>query len=101
MAIPTSTSPSKLLFVARFDRDGIAWHHLGPHEIVHVTASIGGEPLKPARMIPNRWHEQAGGWSWILHEFDVQPGAASVALNVEAAHPKSVAVTMDVWNTDA
>jgi hypothetical protein len=90
---------SKLLVIARFDRDGIAWHHLAPFLITHVTATAGGEALK-AKTTPRKMHEQAGGWSWILHEFDVPPGAGEIALSVDATHPKSVTVTPEVWHSD-
>ena len=34
----------------------------------------------------------------MLHEFDVPAGVGEVALAVDAAHPKTVAVTMEVWH---
>jgi hypothetical protein len=33
----------------------------------------------------------------VLHEFDVPRGVGDVALAVDAARPKSVAITFDVW----
>jgi hypothetical protein len=98
-AIPSSSSRTKLLVIARFERDGIAWHTLGPHEIVHVTATIDGKTLEPKRT-PRRWHEEAGGWSWILHEFDLPAKTSEVLLSVNAARPRTVAMFMDVWHSD-
>lgn len=92
--------PSKLLFYTRFDRDGIAWHHLAPFEIIKVSAKWNGKPLE-AKVTPKRWHEEAGAWSWVLHEFDVPAGASEIALAIEAAHSKTVSLTFEAWHADA
>jgi hypothetical protein len=89
--------PSKLFVITRFERDGIAWHHLAPFLINHVTATANGETLN-VKTTPRKMHEQAGGWSWILHEFDVPPGVSEIALAVDSVHPKTVALTMEVWH---
>jgi hypothetical protein len=91
------TSPSKLLIITRMDRDGVAWHHLGPYEIIHVTATAAGKPLD-AKVTPHRWHEEAGGWSWVLHEFSLPPGVARVELTIDALRPKTVTLTTDAWH---
>src|SRR6185312_11519124 len=70
VAVSASKNPSKLLVITRFDREGIAWHHLAPHLITPITATASGKPL-PVQTIPRRMHNQAGAWSWVLHEFDV------------------------------
>ena len=90
--LPPAKSASKLLVITRFDRDGVAWHHLAPFEIVHITATADGKPLE-AKVNPHRWHEEAGGWSWVLHEFNVPVGVARVDLKIDAVHPKTVALT--------
>jgi hypothetical protein len=93
-------SPSKLLFFTRFDRDGIAWHHLAPFEIIKVTATSNGKPLE-MKVTPKRWHEEAGAWSWVLHEFDVPAGVREIALEIKAAHPKTVSLSFEAWHADA
>jgi hypothetical protein len=96
VALDARNSASKLFVIARFDRDGIAWHHLAPFLITHVTATANGEALK-VKTTPHKMHEQAGGWSWILHEFEVPPGVSEIALAVDAVHPKTVAIAWDVY----
>jgi hypothetical protein len=90
---------SKLLVTTRLDRDGIAWHCLAPFEIIHITALADGKPLSN-KVTPNRWHEEAGGWSWVLHEFDLPPGCAGLALQIDTVHPKTVALLTDVWHAE-
>jgi hypothetical protein len=99
IAFPAETSASKLLVITRMDREGIAWHHLAPFEIIHITAMGDHQPLK-LKTTPRKMHEQAGGWSWMLHEFDVPPGLGAVELAVDAVHPKSVSLEFDVWHSD-
>jgi hypothetical protein len=90
---------SKLLVTTRFERDGIAWHHLAPYLITHVMATAGDKPLS-VKTTPRKMHEQAGAWSWVLHEFDVPAGTGEVSVAVKAVHPKSVAVSVEVWHSD-
>ena len=97
--IVASKEASKLLVVARFDRDGIAWHHLAPHLIVKVVAKANGKTLN-VKTTPRRMHEQAGAWSWLVHEFDVPAGVRDVELSVEAVHPANVTMGMEVWHCD-
>lgn len=96
-ALNPAQSASKLLVITRFDRDGVAWHHLAPFEIVHINATAKGKPLE-SKTNPRRWHEEAGGWSWMLHEFDVPPSVENVALQIDAVHPKTVALTIETWH---
>ncbi len=91
--------PSNLIIATRFERDGIAWHHLAPFTIITAAATVRGESLK-VKTTPHKVHEQAGGWSWIVHEFNIPAGVAQVAVTVEATHPKSVALSFDVWHSD-
>jgi hypothetical protein len=101
LVLPPRENPSKLLVITRFDRDGIAWHHLAPFEIIRITAmASGGEKLN-TKVTPRKWHEQAGGWSWVLHEFDLPPGAHQIALVVDAVHPRTVLIAWEVWHSDA
>jgi hypothetical protein len=93
-------SASKMFVITRFDRAGIAWHHLAPFLIVTVKASAAGTTLK-RKTTPRKMHEQAGGWSWILHEFDVPADVDEVALTAEVVHPRTVSVTMEVWHGDS
>lgn len=96
---PASSAPSKLLVVSRTDRAGIAWHHLAPFTIIQVAATGQGKPLE-VKTTPHTVHEQAGGWSWMLHEFDVPPGCGTVELKVNSCLPKSVDLASEVWHTD-
>jgi hypothetical protein len=99
VATPVGKSASKLLVIPRTDRDGIAWHHLAPFLIQTVTATAGGKQLT-VKTTPTRVHEEAGGWSWMLHEFDVPPGVGEVAITIEMVHPKSVSIATGVWHSD-
>jgi hypothetical protein len=45
-------------------------------------------------------HEEAGAWSWILHEFDVPPGVTEIELSADVTHPKTVAISWDFWQSD-
>jgi hypothetical protein len=96
IALQARKQPTKLFVITRFDRDGIAWHHLAPFLISHVIATANGETLK-LKTTPRKMHEQAGGWSWMLHEFDVPPGLSEVSLAADVVHPKTVAVAWDVY----
>lgn len=98
VAIPASESASKLMVIVKMDREGIAWHHLAPYLIIRATASGDGKAIKAIRIVPHRMHEQAGAWSWILHEFDLPAGIKDVSLQVDACHPKSVSLSMEVWH---
>ena len=81
--IVSSKEPTKLLVVARFDRDGVAWHHLAPQLIVKIAATADGQTLK-VKTTPHHMHEQAGAWSWLVHEFDVPAGVDDVELSIDA-----------------
>lgn len=92
--------PSKLLIITRFDREGIAWHHLAPFEIVKIVATGSAKPLD-GKTNPRRWHEEAGAWSWMLHELDVPAGSREIALAIDASRPKTVSLTIEAWHADA
>ena len=99
IALEKYDGASKLIVIASFDREGIAWHHLAPFLITQITATAGSETLK-AKTTPRKMHEQAGGWSWVLHEFDVPPGTREITLSVDAVHPRTVAVSLEIWHSD-
>jgi hypothetical protein len=99
VALSPAQKGSKLLVISRTEREGIAWHHLAPFTIVKVVANADWKPLE-AKTTPKKVHEQAGGWSWMLHEFDLPAGCEKVHLSVDANHPKTVALGFDVWQSD-
>lgn len=91
--------PTKLIVVARMVREGIAWHHLAPFEIIHISAKHGDKPLA-AKVTPRKMHEEAGAWSWLVYEFDVPAGCDHATVDVDACRPKSVEISFDVWRTE-
>jgi hypothetical protein len=99
VSLSATKLPSKLIVVTQFERDGIAWHHLAPFEIVRIAARNGDKILN-AKVTPRRMHEEAGAWSWVVYEFDVPPGCEQVNLDVDACHPKTVALKFNVWHSD-
>lgn len=99
LSLEKRDKPTKLLVIARFDREGIAWHHLAPFTIVTATATSNGKPLE-VKTTPHIVHEEAGGWSWILNAFDLPPGTGDVSVAVNSYHPKTVTVSMEVWHAD-
>ena len=87
------------LFVsAILSRDGIYWHHHALFDIVLVHGSLNSEDL-PVRTTPSRWHEEAGGWSWILFEIPLVGSdfAREISLEIEAYLPKSVDMNLRAW----
>ncbi len=87
-----------LLVIARLSREGMWWHHHCLYDIIRLRATLRGEEL-PVTSTPQRWHEQAGGWSWILFELLVRPDAISceICLEIEAYLPKTVDIKLQTW----
>ncbi len=67
-------SAASLDVVVRLARDGMFWHHHALFDVIQLTAEAGGKPI-PSSVLPNRWHEQAGGWSWILFRLPLEAHA--------------------------
>jgi hypothetical protein len=99
ITLPPLKTISKLIVVTTLQRDGIAWHHLAPFEIVHVTAQASNKQLT-GKVTPRRMHEEAGAWSWVVYEFDVPPDCQHVDLTVDGCHPKSVALDFEIWQAE-
>jgi hypothetical protein len=94
---PVAENDVALLLMAQLARDGTAWHHHALFDIVRLVARTGSREL-PMRTAPERWHEQAGGWSWILFTIPLEPGAQrTVSLEVDTYLPASVAATWQAW----
>jgi hypothetical protein len=87
---------AELIVAARLSRDGMAWHHHALFDVIRLEAEVDGQP-KPAAVLPNRWHEQAGGWSWILFRLPLEPGAGQVSLRVQACLPETVDIGFEAW----
>jgi hypothetical protein len=91
-------SPATLDVIVRLSRDSVFWHHHALFDIIQLTAEVNGEAIPPTH-IPNRWHEQAGGWSWILFRLplDARTIASQVQLHVRAYLPASVDAQFEAW----
>ncbi|MBI4529957.1 MAG: hypothetical protein HY709_00390 [Candidatus Latescibacteria bacterium] len=96
--LPPVGSSTSLLVVVRLLRDGICWHHTGPFEIVRLSAILEGQRL-PCRHTPDRWHEQAGAWSWIVFELSLTPceRAGEARFELKAFLPRSVETEVETW----
>ena len=102
MDVPASkgNEPSAMALdiVVRLSRDGIFWHHHALFDIIRLSAEIEGRAMA-ATVTPNRWHEQAGGWSWITFHLPLQahPLPAQVQLRLSACVPESVDARVEAW----
>lgn len=95
--VPSRDRASEVLLAATLARDGVCWHHHALYGIVRLAATVDGEPL-PVHATPHRWHEEAGGWSWILFRLPLQPGpACRIALSLETDLPETVETACSVW----
>jgi hypothetical protein len=96
--LPPLDEKRALLVIARLSRGGVFWHHHAIFDIVRLTVGSGYEHL-PFRATPDRWHEQAGGWSWILFEVPLHKSSKGrqLSLDFQAYLPESVDVEFQVW----
>ncbi|MDO8686089.1 MAG: hypothetical protein Q7J78_05395, partial [Clostridiales bacterium] len=90
--------PRTILIGASLTRAGIYWHHHALFDIIKLKGTLNEKELA-FQSTPHRWHEEAGGWSWILFELllDSESSARNVTLEIEAYLPKSVDLKLDVW----
>ena len=99
LELPPLGTGTRLFIVARLARGGIHWHHRAPCDIIHLKAALGGVSLPIPSSLPNRWHEQAGSWSWLLFELglDSSDVSAAVTLEIETCLPESVNAEFAAW----
>ena len=102
LMVPAAPEPGRseitLDVVIRLSRDGMFWHHHALFDVIQLAAEVDGKAL-PASVLPNRWHEQAGGWSWIQFRLplDARELPAQLELALSACLPESVEVCCEVW----
>jgi hypothetical protein len=98
LVVPPRGVASHLLVVAQVSRDGVYWHHRALFDIIRLQATLNGQPVTVATT-PRRWHEQAGGWSWITFSIALDPAdqPAHVDLEVRVCLPRSVSLEWQVW----
>jgi hypothetical protein len=91
-------STASLDVVIRLARDGMFWHHHALFDVIELAAEIDGQTI-PASVLPNRWHEQAGGWSWIRFRLPLEARAlpARLQLQLNACLPESVDARFEAW----
>lgn len=89
--LPPMPDTCAMLLICQADREGVYWHHHALYDIILPRVVLDGS-LLGFRSTPHRWHEEAGGWSWILFEASV--GACSstrtASLEVTAYLPDGV-----------
>lgn len=100
LAVPPRRGAARLVVAARVSRDGVFWHHRALFDIIRLQATLDGQPVAVATT-PHRWHEQAGGWSWIAFSTELPPGAQPGRLDVaaEVCLPQSVTLEWQAWLT--
>jgi hypothetical protein len=90
-----------LLVIVQLSRNGIYWHHQCLYDIVKLTATVGEHQLA-ITSLPYRWHEEAGGWSWIHFRIPipVENAADYIDLRLDTYLPADVdaEITMRVFN---
>ncbi len=96
--LPVIAAPSTLIVVAQMSRAGVYWHHHALFDIIGLRATLAGRKV-PITTTPVRWHEQAGGWSWITFQCSLattsQP--TRIALDVQLCLPVSVEAMWSAW----
>jgi len=93
VALPRMQTAGALLLICQTARDGIFWHHHALYDIIIPRLTVNGAVLETSST-PHRWHEEAGGWSWILFDAQVPAGGAGDAeLEVSAYLPDGVDVS--------
>ncbi len=100
--LPALSDPDRsqvsLDLIVRLARDGVFWHHHALFDIIRLTAESDGRPL-PVEVMPSRWHEQAGGWSWISFRLPLRARdlPARLGLCLNTCLPESVAAQTEAW----
>jgi hypothetical protein len=95
--IPPLEQDRTLLVSAVLSRDSIFWHHAALFDILKLRVTSGGSELF-VKTTPDRWHEEAGGWSWILFEIPMIQSltARDIDLQLEAYLPKSIKIELQL-----
>ena len=95
--VPPLAQDRTLLISAVLSRDSIFWHHAALFDILKLKVTSDGSELA-VKTTPNRWHEEAGGWSWILFEIPMiqSPTAHDIHLHLEAYLPKSIEIDLQL-----
>ncbi len=95
IGIPSMGGASSLLLVCQAARDGIHWHHHALYDIILPKVTMDGESVE-LRSTPHRWHEEAGGWSWIAFEAPIRgcPAARTASVEITAYLPDTVELTV-------
>jgi hypothetical protein len=98
LTLPPPSAAARLVLTAQLSRDGVFWHHHALFDIVTLQATLDGEPLVVATT-PRRWHEQAGGWSWIAFSLALPPAGETAHLELEARAclPHAVGLDWQAW----
>lgn len=98
LLVPPLRTATNLILVARLLREGIHWHHHALYDIVRLSASLSGQDVA-IRTLPSRWHEQAGGWSWIQYQARLPENRmpAEVSLDIQAILPATVETEFEAW----
>ncbi|HWE64173.1 MAG TPA: hypothetical protein VHB98_20880 [Chloroflexota bacterium] len=98
IAVPPHAVAARLVVAAQVSRDGVFWHHRALFDIIRLRAVLDGQPLA-VTTTPYRWHEQAGGWSWIAFCMALEPSDRPTRLELEArvCLPHSVALEWQAW----
>lgn len=101
-SIPPLQNARELVIVFQLHRDGVAWHHYAPFQIIQPEVAIDNRVVA-TKSVQKRWHEQAGAWSWAAFRIRLDPRAEprSVALHVKAFLPRAVALEHDAWTIAA
>jgi hypothetical protein len=96
--LPPIHETSCLIVTARASRDGVFWHHRALFDIIRLQLTLDGHSVGLSTT-PRRWHEQAGGWSWIAFSCVVEPAASAtrVTLKAQVCLPDSVSLKWQAW----
>jgi len=95
--IPPLVQARTLLVSALLTRDSIFWHHAALFEILKLRVTSNESELF-VKTTPDRWHEEAGGWSWILFEipFTKSSTAHDIHLQLEAYLPEAIKIDLQI-----
>src|SRR5581483_3363179 len=98
LTIPSLGGAARLIVAAQVSRDGVFWHHRALFDIIRLQATLDGHPVDVATT-PQRWHEQAGGWSWIAFSIalDAADQPARLDLEARACLPRTVSLEWQAW----
>jgi len=94
--VSVQSSSNRMLIVSvKTSREGVSWHHHCLHEMMTMKISAGGKQLE---VIPSqsRWHEQAGGRSWINFISTVSDEDCELDVELDAYLPDAVDVELEI-----